>query len=225
MMTRVDGSGVMTTETRDLPMLGRVTLSCPATLALDDDADAAITIEAEDNILPLIETVIEETDGVASLHIRFTDTIRSISPTLPITMRMPLGGISSIAGSGSGTVTSMPMQADAIELQVSGSGTIAVDRVDGRQLELTISGSGTIGVAGFAQHVTATISGSGDLKAERLMCEDADVRVSGSGTTYLHVNQTLRTRISGSGALHISGDPEIESRVTGSGPIIRISSL
>ena len=224
MVTRVEGSGVLTSETRELPLLGRVTLSCPATLTLDDGADSTIAIGADDNILPLIETVVEERDGASSLYIRFIDTVGAISPTLPIMMRMPLGEISAITVSGSGTVTSLPMQADEIELRVSGAGAIAVDRVAGRWLELTLSGSGTIGVAGFAQHVTATISGSGDLSGERLMCEDADVRVSGSGTVHLHVDRTLRTRISGSGDLYISGEPQIESRITGSGQIVRVTS-
>lgn len=224
MVTRVDGSGVLTFEERDVSPVGRVTLSCPATLTLDDSANSTIAIEADDNILPLIETVVEERDGVSSLHIRFTDTVRTISPTLPITMGMTLGEISAIAVSGSGTVTSMPMQADIIELRVSGSGTIAVERVDGRQLALNVSGSGTIDVAGLASEVTATISGSGDLNGERLMCEDADIRVSGSGTVHLHVDRTLRTRISGSGDLYISGDPRIASRVTGSGQLVHVTS-
>lgn len=224
MVTSLDGSGVLTSEARDLPPLGRVTLSCPATLALDEGAGSTIAIEAEDNILPLIETVVEERDGVSSLHIRFTDTVQSISPTLPIRMRMPFGEIAAITVSGSGTVTSVPMRSDEIELRVSGSGAIAVDRVDSRRLELTISGSGAIDIEGISREVTATVSGSGHLNAERLVTEDADIRISGSGTAHLHVDRTLRTRISGSGDLHVSGKPEIDSRITGSGQIVRVTS-
>ncbi|MGH9173156.1 MAG: GIN domain-containing protein, partial [Vicinamibacterales bacterium] len=92
------GSGHLTTETRPLDSWNAVALGCPGTLDLQIGANEGIWIEAEDNILPLIETVV---DG-GRLRIRFADRLGRIKPTMPIRFRAATPAIDAIVVSGSG---------------------------------------------------------------------------------------------------------------------------
>ena len=74
----VKGSGVVKSEARNVSGFTQISLSIPASTEVIQGGTEGVTLEGDDNILPLIETVVE--DG--RLKIRFTEKNMSVSTKL-----------------------------------------------------------------------------------------------------------------------------------------------
>ena len=214
----VTGSGNVVHETRPLAGWSAVDLSCPGTLELAIGENQGIQIEAEENILPLIETLVRDD----RLTIRFTQGVRSIHPTQPIRLRAATPGIDAMAVSGSGAIHAPYIEREALTLDVSGAGAIDVDSTSVGRLTTRISGSGGVTIQGNAVEQEIRISGSGNLDARDLTSQKAHVTISGSGNAMVHVEREIDGRISGSGSIVYSGQPATSIRTSGSGRAVQM---
>jgi len=174
-----------------------------AGIALDGSGDVqvtfgpseAVTVEAEDNILPLIETVVEN----HVLVIR-TKPNTTITPTKTIRVRVTMKSLDSVSVAGSGNITAPGMTGDVMKVSLPGSGTITLD--------------GTINRVDIALH------GSGNVYCDGLKAKTATVTLSGSGNVTVYASDSLDATISGSGDIRYSGNPaKITKSVSGSGSI------
>jgi hypothetical protein len=214
----VTGSGKLVNETRPLGSWRAVTLACPGTMELEPGANEGIRIEAEDNILPLIETEVEG----ERLVIRMGSEWRRVRPTLPIRMWAASPAIEGITVSGSGSVRAPDIAGEELALEVSGSGRIGVERVEVERLATEISGSGDVLARGEAAEQEIRLSGSGSLDARALASRRVHAVVSGSGAAMVTVSDELDGRISGSGAIVYAGAPSVTVRTSGSGRVVRM---
>ena len=188
----VRGSGDVTTETRDVSGFDEVVLLGSGDVFVDVTGSESLTIEAEDNIIPLLSTEVD--DG--RLELKATE---SISPTEPITY----------------TITADMLDA----VVITGSGTITATSVDTDTFSPGISGSGNISAEGRCSSLASVISGSGNYDGSDLVCTDGAVTVSGSGNAVVNVTETLEATVTGSGNIQYVGNPSIDRTVTGSGTI------
>ncbi len=215
----VTGSGNVTHDTRSLAGWSAVDLSCPGTLELAIGENQGIQIEAEENILPLIETLVRDD----RLTIRFTPGMDSIHPTQPIRFRAATPGIDAMSVSGAGTIRAPHIEREALTLDVSGAGTINVDSTSVGRVETRISGSGGVSIRGNADEQEIRISGSGNLDARDLTSQTARVTISGSGNAMVHVEREIDGRISGSGSIVYGGQPATSIRTSGSGRAVQMA--
>jgi hypothetical protein len=192
----VRGSGVVGTETRELSGFTEIRLSGTGEVTVEQGDTESLTVEAEDNILPLLESRV--IDGRLMLGAR--DNV-SVRPTRPIRYRVTLKELTGLG--------------------VSGSGSFKVQGVDTPRLAADISGSGSAKLAGRADDVRLSISGSGDYDAAGLASQTAEVVISGSGSATVNTSRRLVAKVSGSGSVHYLGDPTIEQHVSGSGSVKR----
>jgi hypothetical protein len=209
------GSGTVTRETRELRPFRAVELRCQGDLTLEQGDPRGIEIEAEDNILPLIETF---TEGDC-LVIRFERGLRRIRPTRPIRFRTATPELRAVEVSGSGSVYAPSVVTDALDLEVSGSGRLAVDALGAPALDTRISGSGHVHLEGSVDRQQIRISGSGDYRAAALDSRLASAAISGSGSASVRVREQLDADISGSGSVRYIGQPEVHARTSGSGRV------
>jgi hypothetical protein len=214
----VTGSGNVTTETRPLADWTAVALACSGTLDLEIGTNQGITIEAEDNILPLIETRVEDD----RLQIQFKPGVQSIRPTQPIRFRAATPAIDGLAVSGSGSISAPEIAGASLTMRSSGSGSIVVASASVSKLDANISGSGSVSVGGEVRDCELRVSGSGDLNAHSLTSQRAHVNVSGSGSIIIRVEREIEGRISGSGSIVYSGRPAVSVRTSGSGRAVQM---
>ncbi len=186
------GSGVMATETRDVSGFDEIELSGSGRVSVAVTGTESLTVEAEDNILPLLTT--EVTNGRLELGAK-----RSISPTREIVY----------------TITVVNLEAVA----VSGSGSVMATDIDGRAFDVDISGSGTVMPAGASESLDLSISGSGVFEGEALVSVTGTVSVSGSGEAVVNVTDDLDVKVSGSGNVQYFGDPGVSVSISGSGDV------
>lgn len=214
----VTGSGNIAIETRPLEAWSAVSLSCPGTLELERGENLGITIEAEDNILPLIETYV---DG-NRLVVRFAPGPRSVRPTQPIRFQATTPDIEVMTISGAGDIRAPRIEREHLALDVSGSGSIDVASAAVSTLASRISGSGSLTVRGDAVEHDVRISGSGNLHAREVTSQRAHVEISGSGNAMMRVEREIEGRISGSGSIVYSGQPNVSLRTSGSGRAVQM---
>jgi hypothetical protein len=217
--TAIAPSGKVATEARNATDFRGVSMAVPGTLVVRQGEPAAVSVEADDNLLPEIETVVE--GGI--LKIRYKRKVDvSGRPTIRLLVTGPV--IESLAVSGSGDILSESIRANALELAVSGSGDVRIARAETQSLKLSIAGSGDVKVAGRTGEVTAKIAGSGDISAGRLESARATVSIAGSGDVTLWVRESLAVKIAGSGDVHYHGDPSVTKKIAGSGSVTRLGA-
>src|SRR3954469_13717840 len=151
----VNGSGTAATDNRAVSGFHGVGLSVSGRLEIVQGDSEKLSITADDNILPLIETTVEG----GELRIRFRERNNlNIHTRTPIRMTLQVKSLDAIA--------------------VAGSGDVQAPALDAREMRVSISGSGDVMLAGKAQELMVKIAGSGNVKAGKFESRSAQVSIS-----------------------------------------------
>lgn len=216
----VTGSGNLASETRQVSGFDQVMLtgSGDATITVGDGE--GITIEAEDNILPLIETTVQNGKLVVGLK-----PMTSISTTRGIRYIISARALRGVELTGSSSVSVRAVKSDSFQAITSGSGSIQVSSLQAKTLKVSITGSGKVDVnAGNVDSQDVILTGSGNYNADGVESASAQVATTGSGSAALWVNDTLTARITGSGNVRYYGQPSVTRTETGSGRVTSLGS-
>jgi Putative auto-transporter adhesin, head GIN domain len=213
------GSGVMKTETRDVSGFTGIGLSLPAKVSLTQGEKEGVTIEAEDNILPMIETLVED----HTLKIRWKEKFSSMRVG-KIKINVSAKTIERLAVAGSGDIRSEQLSAGNLKVSIAGSGDISIKSLHADALKVSISGSGDFSAGGSANSLAVSIAGSGNVKAQKLETKSATVTIAGSGDALVWATDSLSVKVAGSGDVAYYGDPAISKSVLGSGSLKRLGS-
>ena len=209
----IGGSGQVVSEPRSVSQFHEVTLGGSGELSLVQGAEESLMIEADDNLLPLIESEVSGDRlwiGWRNVNLRPSRTIRYTLHVKDLDSLHLSGSLSARAGS---------LKTDHLSLSISGSGNIQIAKLDAKTVSAHISGSGDTRLAGEVEDQKISISGSGSHQAADLRCQQAEARISGSGRATLWVKDNLTSGISGSGAISYYGHPSVSSHVSGSGRV------
>ena len=213
---RVRGSGVKVEKVRALTAFTRLRIDGPVDVRLAQAATDQATVVADDNIEPMIETVVEGDTLVVRVKRDAGFTTRH-APAVRVDAR----AVQAVAINGSGDLSVERFKADSLNLNVIGSGDVELGLVELKDLSVSISGSGDVRVSGRADQQSWKISGSGDVDARSLNGRTARVELNGSGDVSLGVTEQLDAQLSGSGDLAYAGRPQLRQSVSGSGEIRR----
>ena len=216
---KISGSGNIKTEARAVTGFNGISLSIPAKAEIVQGASEGISIETDDNILPLIETVIE--DG--KLKIRFKDRNMSVS-TKTLRMTINVKSIESLAVAGAGDLHAAKLQVMTLKTSIAGSGDVRIANLDADTLIVSIAGSGDFSAGGKSNTLEAKIAGSGDIKTEKLATNNVKVSIAGSGDARVWAKDTLKISVAGSGDVAYYGDAKVTQSVAGSGSVKRLGS-
>jgi hypothetical protein len=190
----VRGSGTVATEMRDVAGFDEIVVFGSGTVDISVTATESLTIEAEDNILPLLTTNVSGSRLELGSREAFSAT-REIVYTITVI--------------------------DLTRVEINGSADVTAVGLDTEAFRVEINGSGDIQPEGTASRVEVAINGSGNYDGVDLATPDASVRISGSGSVVVNATETLDVEISGSGDVEYLGDPELTESVTGSGDVSR----
>ena len=211
----VQGNGNTTTESRTVSDFEGVQLSGSMDVHLMKGTDHAVTIEGEENILPYVETYIN--DG--KLIVKYRDDI-NINTHEDVVVNVTASELNEINVTGSGDITGENKFSgnDAIRVQVTGSGNIKIE-LDAPAVEASITGSGDIDLRGNTKNIKCSTTGSGDIDATELKAEKASVRTLGSGSIRVFASVELDATINGSGDIGYKGGGSVSSKINGSGSV------
>jgi len=211
----VKGSGKEVAVARQVAAFSALRLDSSVDVQAHQGAAPSVTVRADDNIEPLIETVVEgdtlvvrtkKGTGYYSHHKVVVDVVFS--------------SLTAVQQRGSGDLHIDKISGPKFESSISGSGDLRIDDAQVGAFALSIAGSGDVVVAGTADEARFGIAGSGDIDARNLAAKKVNVSISGSGDAHVNATEALEARVAGSGDVTYSGHPHDVSRhVSGSGSV------
>jgi hypothetical protein len=206
------------TETRDVSGFDGVTLRGFGSVTVTQGDHTALTIEAEEDVMPRVTAEVE--NGVLVLGLRKAGWVSGLKrKRLSIKFSVTMDGIRNLKLSGIGRIDAPRVDTDALSLVVSGTGAIEVGSLSAESLSVVLSGAGSCEVAGKTVSQSIKLSGAGNYAAPDLECTTANAVVSGAGDVTLRVLDTLDATISGTGSIRYHGAPTVRQRITGVGTV------
>ena len=215
----VSGSGHVSKTQRQVSAFKGVSLELPSSVEIVQGETEDLVIEADDNIAPMIETVVEG----GQLRIRLAERFKSVKPTV-LKLTLHVRALEQISISGSGDVNARKLQSPTLELRIAGSGDVRLAALQTDSLSVSISGAGDFFAAGRADTARYSIAGSGDIKTSALASKNVKISIAGSGDAAVWASQTLNVSIAGSGDVAYYGDATVTRSVAGSGRIRKLGS-
>lgn len=212
---QVNGSGTMVDETRSVGGFNGVVLTGAVDVILKAGATERVTVHADDNIAPLIETKV--VDGKLQVG---TVPGASFRTRNRLYATVEYRELASVNIRGSGDVKADRIKSPIFEATIRGSGDVIIEALESEAVAISISGSGDFSTAGGrADKLGVVIVGSGDVRVDKLASREAAVRIRGSGDVRVHATEALQVDIAGSGDVVYRGEPRISKRVAGSGEV------
>jgi hypothetical protein len=214
---RIRGNGNLKTEQRTPGSFRRVASHGSFNVYVST-GDQSVKIEAEENLLPYIETYV---DG-STLHVGTKDHYW-LRPSREVKIFVSSPDFESIHSNGSGDIISQSKITNSsnLELEVNGSANIKMD-VDAPEINTETNGSGDMNLKGATKSLTAEVHGSGNIRAMDMNSDNATIRIYGSGDADVSAAVKLDVRIAGSGDVHYKGNAQVSSNVAGSGTVKKI---
>jgi hypothetical protein len=169
-----------------------------------------VEIEADDNLLPLIET--EVVDGRLEIRFQRFSNIWG-SGGVHIQVRAPV--FRYLGASGGAEIVAELEPVEELEVKASGGAEVHARGIDVARLSASGSGGADLELSGVAQRLTLRMSGGTKVKAGRLSARAVRVSGSGGSTAEVRASESLKGELSGGSGVHLIGNAS--SRVSTSG--------
>ena len=173
---QIVGSGNPATESRDVSGFDVVSVSGPGEALIDRTGTESLSITADDNILPLLESTVVDRTLVVGPRQGTRFTTRS-----PIRHDITAAELRALTAAGSLSVSASSIDTDALTVDLSGSTTATLEGRTDRQ--------------------TLNITGSGQYRAENLVSSVVALNVTGSGRVEYIGDPVVAVTVTGSGAV------------------------
>jgi len=215
---RVRGDGHVTTEARSLGNFSGISSYGPYNVYLTQDSGYKVSVEAEENLIPYIETYVDN----GELHIR-TKEGYWLRHNRTISIHVSAPSFSTIKTVGSGDILSQGKinNSTALSLEATGSGDIKAS-INAPEVKADVTGSGSIDLDGETKNFKSQITGSGNIKAFDLKSENSDVEILGSGNADVYASVKLSVEVNGSGDVKYKGAGQVASNIHGSGSVKKV---
>jgi len=213
----VHGSGNIITEERPVSNFAEVVVANPGNLTIEQNGTESLTIEGDDNILPLIVTEVKGN----RLTIR-TKTGSSYLASTTLNYRLSVKSLTYIATTSTGNVAMGKLDGGDVMAETTSTGSIRIEQLSAPRYVVKVTSSGDIITSGKVDEQEATLSSSGDYDGSKLESKSAVVTVSSSGSATVAVSDSLNATVSSSGSILYIGSPALTQNDSSSGSITQI---
>jgi Putative auto-transporter adhesin, head GIN domain len=190
----IRGDGVFKTESREVTTFSSISFKSVGKLKVIQNGKESLTIVAEENILPMLESRVSN----KTLYIS-NENKSSIDPTKPIEFIVEVKNLESLS-------------AKAV-------GSIEVNGIQGKSLTVSLDGVGNVAIAGNIDLLDLELSGVGSFNGADLKTKVARIRNKGVGSVVVNASEQLDASASGIGSIEYIGSPQIKESVKGMGVI------
>ncbi|MCB0744472.1 MAG: DUF2807 domain-containing protein [Ignavibacteriae bacterium] len=177
----IKGSGNVTTEERTIDYVSKVDITGNFSVEINCGETNTLKIEAEDNILPLIETKVED-EKITIRELEKLTNLREIKIILSIHT--------------------------LVELETNGKSNIIAKNINSDELDVSMDGEGEIQLEGKVDDLNISMDGEGKILAKDLQSKNAYVIVYGDGKSEIYARKSLKAKVKGEGVIDYYGDPE-----------------
>ncbi len=209
----ITGQGQVVEEVRRIAPFRGVKLGTAARVVLRQADRYAVRVVAQRNVLPAIDTYVD--DGI--LVVEDDARITSAAAQVIVTFRE----ISSIAAGGETVVRSQKLELASLSLSLGGACAVDLAQLRVSRLRAALGGASTLVLGGAAERLTAQMGGSATVDASAL--ETKEVTIDGGGTAQAVVwaTRTLSAAVGGSAGVDYYGDPQTSQATSGTATVRR----
>jgi hypothetical protein len=187
-------------EDRSVPSFSSVHVSAGMRATIEIGPQKPVHIEADESVLGLIETVVE--DG--ALNIRFKPhTSWTGDHSVRITIQTPQ--LHAVSASGGSIVKAAFTRSDTGAVQASGGSEITVRDLDAGSVSVQASGGSIVRLAGSSDDLELQLSGGSQMHGRDFSTRDVDVQGSGGSQAEFKATGKIRGGLSGGSQLHVAG--------------------
>jgi hypothetical protein len=195
--TKIEGSGVMTTEVRRVEPFTSIVLTDveQSLLLIEQTGEESLTVTAEENLIAMFTS--EVRDGVLYLTFKKGNSFHGKRPTYKVTVK------------------------ELRHIHIRGGAAIEAKKLESEKLTILVEGAAGGNLSGRVDDLTIEIRGAGVLSAGDLKAKRAKVSVQGAGQVTVNASDELDAEVSGTGFIWYIGEPKLKSNVNGLGLIKR----
>lgn len=191
---QISGSGRIVSETRSPGTYSGIQLLGVGNVYVTQDSVESLRIEADDNIIGLVESTVS--GGVLTIQLR-DGSYSNITLRIYATLKRP--GLLSCSGAG----------------EIRTMGALRVD-----SLTCRLKGAGVISVSGTTTNQTIEITGTGSVLNFDMISSHCSASISGTGVIETTVTESLQAAIAGTGTITYGGNPTVvHTSIAGVGTI------
>lgn len=210
------GSGKVVTESREVSGFDAIEVDYPAQIFISQGSVESLEIEAEDNVLPGLQTRVRNN----KLEIFYdADEGERVNPTKVVRITIVVKDLKDVEFDSAGELTVEGLETDELEVSLSGAGNLELEDITVDSLVVILSGAGNMTASGTTETLRLTISGFGDFKGEDLHGQRAEINISGAGSATVWADEELDASISGAGSVNYYGAASVSKQISGVGSV------
>jgi hypothetical protein len=188
----IKGDGVIKTEDRSITDFSKVAVTGGYKIKWSS-GKPALNISADENLLPLIHTVVSGT----TLEI---DSEENLRPSESITINL--------------------LSTSLADMRLTGGISFKASQISGQDLKIESTGASDISMDGSITNLEAELTGASKLNAKSLQTRTATLSLIGASDAQVTVTDTLKVSVAGAGSVTYYGNPKsVEKSVAGAGSI------
>ncbi len=236
------GSGNIVTDTRQVSGISAVVLDTSGDLTVSQGESESLTIETDDNILPLLTS--DVTNGVLKLD---TKPGSGLTPSKSIKYILVVKNLNALTDNSSGSISTQDLNlTNPVTISVDGSGNVSLTNIQSGDVTIKLSGSGSLNIAALksekvsisidgsggasissvdTQTLSASLNGNGSLEVSGTTA-DQTINISGSGKYDGEklASKTAVVKTDGSGGATVQVSDKLNATISGSGDITYIGN-
>ncbi len=212
----IRGNGVTKQDARAVQAFDEIEVSGQVTVYLRQGETEEVIVEADENLLPYIETKVSGDRLSISAEADFKDYKKlDVYITARALEFIRISGAVELKGE-------RVFRSDDLKVDASGACMVNMEL---QCEELAIDGSGAVSfnLKGFSREVDYDISGAVEVNAFELETRNTKLDMSGAGRADIYVTDEVRMDVSGAGEVNYKGNPrEIKQDISGAASINQI---
>jgi hypothetical protein len=210
------GSGNVVTSTREVSDFTAIELDYPAQVTVTQGDSVSVRIEAEDNVLPGLQTRVRND----TLEIFYqVEGGKLVNPTRTVKIIIVVKDLREVGFGSAGELILNGIETDELDISLSGAGSLKVNDLAAKKFDVDLSGAGSMSASGEADDFRLTISGFGSFNGKDLHTMTANIDMSGAGSATVWVEDDLDANVSGVGSVSYYGSPTVTKNVSGVGSV------
>ncbi len=177
-LNSITGSGKVIEESRSVNGLHAVNLATIGNMTIRLGTKEGLSIEAEDNILPLIITQVEN----GELVVQNQPNINLI-PTKPIKYFLTVKQLDALQASSLGNISAPDLEADTFKITITSGGNITTGAIKSPTVEFRLNSMGSLEIARLqTTMLTASLHGAGNIHIAGGEVKDQDIELTSMGS-------------------------------------------
>lgn len=212
----VEGAGEVQREARGIEAVRGLKLQTLARVVIRQGERDAVEVQAEGNLLPLIETRVERGTLVVEDRRRIKSSRAEVTVTVRRLDELEAGGVTAVQAEG--------LRSPVLSVSAGGASTLALTGLAVDRLHLSLGGASSATLSGSAAELSLSLGGTASARAAQLEARRASVSTGGTAHAVVWATQSLHVDAGGVSGVRYYGVSRAQMQISGLAQVDRLGS-